>query len=197
MTLVSIVQALALEELLSNAFSADAVHGEGLDFVLRVLQIGGVFFMLVVVWHEYALGVVRFNYVVGLQDSLIPFAFGFSEFGLIEATYRAPLEYWFFWQALALGVGIWIYTHQMLRARNDPTAGDVAERHGRFSGPARIATMAAAALTALAMGALIVLERPSAPIAVALVTALLLGQVSFAARSVSAWTELTGSRDHD
>jgi hypothetical protein len=95
LTLVSIVQALALQALLQGAFDPLANHGGGAAFVLRMFQVGGVFLMLVIVWHEYVLGVVRFRYVVGLQDSLIPFVLGFSELGVIEATYNAPLETWF------------------------------------------------------------------------------------------------------
>ena len=191
LTLVSIVQALALQALLQGAFDPLANHGEGAAFALRMFQVGSVFLMLVIVWHEYVLGVVRFRYVVGLQDSLIPFVLGFSELGVIEATYNAPLETWFLWQALALAVGVWIYWHQAWRARRDPDAGDIGARHGRFTASQRVAFMVFSSAFCLASSLAIAQLHPSLEIQVGLVAALIVGQLGFGAVSARVWTTLT------
>src|SRR5262245_10586291 len=193
LTLVSIVQALALQALLQGALDPLANHGEGAAFALRMFQVVGVFLMLVIVWHEYVLGVVRFRYVIGLQDSLIPFVLGFAELGVIEATYNAPLETWFLWQALALAVGVWIYWHQTWRARHDPEAGDIRERHGQFTATQRIAFMVASSAFCVVVSLAIAQLHPSLDVQIALVGALIVGQLGFGAVSARVWAKLTAA----
>jgi len=190
LTLVSIVQALALQELLSNAFGRTVEATSGLALATHWLQVAGVFGTLLIVWHEYVLGVIRYRYVVGIQDSLIPFVLGVVEFGVIEATFSSGLAAWFVWQAAGLAIGVWIFAHQTQRARGDPENGDVDARQGFFRARPRIAFLAAGALGALTCAVVVGRAALRPHLVLAMVAALGAGQISFGAVSALAWRRM-------
>jgi hypothetical protein len=190
LTLVSMVQALALEELLDVALRGDPPPA-GARGALLSLQLFAVFVGLLVVWHDYVLGVIRYRYVVGIQDSLIPFLLAFGEFGLIESTRRGSLVAWFRWWAVLLGMGVWIYVHQYTRARADPANGDVDARWGPFTLRQRVAFLTGGALAALALAAWVRVASPPPALLAAVVAALGASLVGYAALTALSWLRVT------
>jgi hypothetical protein len=90
-TLTSMIQSLAFGFLLTS------INLTTLPTPTYVLQVITTFLVIVVVWHEYAIGATVVTWVVSLADSLIPFLFGVVEFGLIVALSRKDLGlvWWF------------------------------------------------------------------------------------------------------
>gem|GEM_PF-5942731 len=83
LTLVSIMQGLALGFLLQTMATELATTG-GLS-ILSLVQFVACLAVLIIVWHEYAIGVVLFRWRLDMADSTIPFLFGISEYAMIEA----------------------------------------------------------------------------------------------------------------
>lgn len=90
-TLTSMIQSLAFGFLLTS------INLTTLPTPIYVLQVITTFLVILIVWHEYAMGATIVSWVVGLADSIIPFLFGIVEFGLIVALSRKDLGpvWWF------------------------------------------------------------------------------------------------------
>lgn len=83
LTLVSIMQGLALGYLLQVI--ASEVLGTGSLTILSAVQAIACLAVMIIVWHEYAIGVVLFRWRLDMVDSTIPFMFGICEFVMIAA----------------------------------------------------------------------------------------------------------------
>ena len=84
LTLVSIIQALALETLWSEIAEEGELAGGGFAGVMAALQGTVVLLSIVAVWLFFAHLVMRFAWVPGLRDTMGPFAIGLIEFVLAE-----------------------------------------------------------------------------------------------------------------
>lgn len=84
LTLVSIIQALALETLWSEIAEEGELATGGFGGVMAALQGTVVLLSIVVVWLFFAHLVMRFAWVPGLRDTMGPFAIGLIEFVLAE-----------------------------------------------------------------------------------------------------------------
>lgn len=89
LTLVSITQGLALGYLLQVAGGEFHLHGT--IGVVTAAQYFVAMFFLVMIWHEYAMGTVLFNWRLGLVDSVIPFMFGVAEYFMINVV-EIPID---------------------------------------------------------------------------------------------------------
>ena len=74
LTLISIIQALALEVLWSSITSREDLWAATETSVITWLQIAAVFQVIVLIWVYYAHLVMRLRWIPQLQDSIIPFA---------------------------------------------------------------------------------------------------------------------------
>ena len=83
LTLVSIIQALALETLWSELVERPTPAG-GLAGAIAGLQSLAVLLVIVLVWVFFAQLVMRFVWVPGLRDTLAPFLIGLLEFVLAD-----------------------------------------------------------------------------------------------------------------
>ena len=132
--LVSIIQSLALYWLLT------AVVEVGGELVQQVpewkatgLQILATFVVVVFIWHEYAVGLSYFPWVFGFLDSLIPFLFGVSEFGLAESIRRGHSDIWFWWMSGFTLVALAAYINQTIKGgRTRENDRDTLENWRRF-----------------------------------------------------------------
>jgi hypothetical protein len=119
LTLVSIVQALALELLWEKLTTRDALYRLDFPALLEWLQVASNFVGILVIWLIYATQVMRFRWVPSTWDSLFPFVAGVIEFTLMEMQGPERLHWWF----VALGVIFGLMTlngqHTMRRARLD------------------------------------------------------------------------------
>jgi len=119
LTLLSIVQALALELLWSYVRESAYLFEMSWTALLTWIQIGTSFLGIVVIWLVYASTAMRFRWVPTTSDSVYPFVIGLLEFILIEMLAPEYMGWWFFCLALIFGIMTWISHMTMRRARLD------------------------------------------------------------------------------
>lgn len=119
LTLLSIVQALALEFLWT--FIRDNPHVWELNWIsmLTWIQLASTFLGLVLIWVVYASHVMRLRWVPTTTDSIYPFAIGLLEFVLIELLGAEHIGGWIISYAAIFALMVWISHRTMRRARLD------------------------------------------------------------------------------
>ena len=119
LTLLSIVQALALELLWSHVRESAYLFEMTWTAMLTWIQIGTSFLGIVVIWLVYASTAMRFRWVPTTGDSVYPFIIGLLEFILIETLAPKYMGLWFGCLAIIFGLMTWISHRTMRRARLD------------------------------------------------------------------------------
>ena len=102
LTLLSIVQALALELLWAHLHEADYLFQLSWIAVLSWVQVIATLLGVVLIWVVYASNVMRFRWVPTTSDSVYPFLIGLIEFMLIDTLGPDEIGQW----AAADGRGI-------------------------------------------------------------------------------------------
>lgn len=120
LTLLSIVQALALELLWSHLRETAYLFEVSWLSAISWMQLFATFLGLVLIWVVYANNVMRFRWVPVTSDSVYPFLIGLMEFMLIETLGPGEIGRWFLFMALIFGMMIWVSHALMRRARRDP-----------------------------------------------------------------------------
>lgn len=119
-TLLSIIQALALEFLWGHIHHRPDLFEPGWPAVAGWLQIAATFNGLILIWLVYAGTVMRFRWTPTTGDSVLPFFVGLIEFLMIDLMGPENIGRWFIVLAIiftAMSVG----NHRtMRRARSDP-----------------------------------------------------------------------------
>ncbi len=119
LTLLSIVQALALELLWSHLHDAEYLFEHSWTTAIAWAQIAATFLGLILIWVVYASNAMRFRWVPVTSDSVYPFLIGFLEFMLIESLDADELGMWFIFMAVIFGMMVWVAHTTMRRARRD------------------------------------------------------------------------------
>ncbi len=119
LTLLSIVQALALELLWSHLRATDYLFEPSWISAISWMQIFATFLSLVLIWVVYANNAMLFRWVPVTSDSVYPFLIGLIEFMLIETLGPDEIGLWFMFMALIFGIMIWVAHAHMRRARQD------------------------------------------------------------------------------
>jgi hypothetical protein len=120
LTLLSIVQAIALESLWNKL----AGHSDLFALTLQALQIWLQFTIslgvIILLWLSYVGLTIRFRWTPAFSDSVLPFLIGLIEFLLIELIEPGRLGVWMLTLALVAALSIVIDFRFMRRARLDP-----------------------------------------------------------------------------
>jgi hypothetical protein len=119
LTLLSIVQALALELLWSHVLHAGYLFEGGWQAALAWLQLSAAFLGLMLIWVFYASNAMRFRWVPGTSDSVYPFLIGLLEFMMIETLGPDRVGLWLALMAVIFASMVWIAHSTMRRARAD------------------------------------------------------------------------------
>ena len=120
LTVLSMIQALALELLWTRLRESPYLWTAGWDAVIGWTQVAAMLLGFLVVWLFYVSIVMRFRWLPSLQDSVVPFAVGILEFTLIDLMGPDSLSLWFYAMALIFAVSI-LTSHTLYRrARRDP-----------------------------------------------------------------------------
>lgn len=119
LTLLSIIQALALELLWGQLRAADYLFQAGWTTSIYWLQSVVTFLGIVVIWVVYVSNVMRFRWIPGISDSVLPFLIGVAEFLLIESIGPAQHGQWFLFLALIFALMHGTAHMTMRRARRD------------------------------------------------------------------------------
>jgi len=124
LTLLSIVQAIALETLWEASRSRADLFDPSWLGMISWLQLAATFFGIIFIWLSYVGLVMRFRITPELGDLIIPFFVGLFEFLLIEMTSPERLGEWFVVLSVTAAM-VTYFTHKLFkRARCDP-ANDV------------------------------------------------------------------------
>ena len=120
LTVLSMIQALALELLWTRLRESPYLWTAGWDAVLGWTQVAAMLLGFLVVWLFYVSIVMRFRWLPSLQDSVVPFAIGILEFTLVDLMGPDSLPLWFYGMALIFAVSTWASHTIYRRARRDP-----------------------------------------------------------------------------
>lgn len=119
LTLLSIVQALALELLWSHLRETPYLFEPSWITTIAWMQILATFVGLILIWVVYANNVMCFRWVPVTSDSVYPFLIGLIEFMLIESLGPDETGLWLIFMAAIFGMMIWVAHANMRRARQD------------------------------------------------------------------------------
>ena len=119
LTLLSIVQALALELLWSHVRGTGYLFEPSLIGILSWIQIVATFLGLVLIWVVYASNAMRFRWVPVTSDSVYPFLIGLIEFMLVESLGPGETGNWLILMAMTFGMMVRVSHKTMQRARHD------------------------------------------------------------------------------
>jgi hypothetical protein len=130
LTLISITCSLALGYLLQSVQPERLIHGHfAVGYTLRVLLL---FQMIVLTWHEYALGTVYFQWQINYLDSAVPFSFAIVQYLAISAL--AADKDWGLAASVALFafVSVLAYGNQKKKAGRDSANTEMIAHHRTF-----------------------------------------------------------------
>jgi hypothetical protein len=119
LTLLSIVQALALELIWSHLHEVDYLFEASWTAAISWLQIGATLLGIILIWVIYSANVMRFRWVPSTSDSVFPFFIGLSEFMLIETLGPDEIGEWLLLMALVFALMNWVSHKTMVLARQD------------------------------------------------------------------------------
>lgn len=120
LTLLSIVQALALELLWGEIRQSTTLYGVSQAALIGWLQIVVALTGIILIWITYASIVMRFRWVPTTADSVLPFVIGILEFVMVDSLDPAELGRWFLILALIFAIMTAVGHATMRRARRDP-----------------------------------------------------------------------------
>ena len=119
LTLLSIVQAIALELLWGKVVSIESLYSLSSIAILGWIQISATLLGIVLIWLVYAGNVMRFRWVPNLADSTYPFLVGILEFWLVENIGQGKLGFWFIAMGATFGLMTWVSQITMRKSRFD------------------------------------------------------------------------------
>jgi hypothetical protein len=129
LTLLSIVQALALEFLWDHMRHRDEIFEISMVAVLGWLQFAASLCVIILIWLMYAGMLMRFRWTPTVTDSIWPFFVGLIQFLMIEIMGAEKLPYWVIVLALIYGITDFINHRAMKRARADPANREFFDRY--------------------------------------------------------------------
>lgn len=119
-TVLSMIQALALELYWTRIESADFLWLGGWDAVVGWMQLAVMLLGIIQIWLMYISTILRFTWLPSPQDSVTPFVIGLLEFTMIDLMGPDTLGVWFLLLAMIFSVSTWA-SHMIHRqARKDP-----------------------------------------------------------------------------
>jgi hypothetical protein len=119
LTLLSIVQALALEFLWDHSRHRPELYEVSATALLAWLQIAATLNVVILIWLAYAGMVMRFRWTPTTADSIWPFFVGLIQFQLIDLMGTDNLGRWLVVLAVLFGLMSVVNHHAMKRARQD------------------------------------------------------------------------------
>jgi hypothetical protein len=120
LTVLSMIQAIALELFWSRISGSELLWHGGWDAVIGWLQFITMFAGILLIWLLYVNFVLRFTWLPSLEDTLTPFLIGLLEFAMIDLTHPEHVGPWLILLALIFVVAVFASHTTMRRARRDP-----------------------------------------------------------------------------
>ena len=120
LTLLSIVQALALEFLWDHLRQRSDLYDYSWIALLGWLQIAATLMGIILIWLTYSGMVMRFRWTPSTADSILPFFVGLIEFLMIDMMGPDKLGRWMIVLAVVFATMIVVSHKVFRRARRDP-----------------------------------------------------------------------------
>jgi len=117
LTLLSIVQALALEFLWDHTRHRTDLFEISVAVIPGWMQIAATFNVIIIIWLMYAGMLMRFRWTPSTMDSIFPFLVGLIQFLMIDMMGAEHFALWIIVLALTFGVLVTIDHLAMRRAR--------------------------------------------------------------------------------
>jgi len=124
LTLLSIVQALALELLWEHVQETSYLAELNWYSFLSWIQIFATLLGIVLIWVAYASNAMRFRWTPSTSDSIYPFIIGLLEFYQIELLGPEHIGHWTIIMAVIFGVMVLVSHFIMRRARHNGDNGN-------------------------------------------------------------------------
>ncbi|MCB1688406.1 MAG: hypothetical protein KDI33_07970 [Halioglobus sp.] len=119
-TVLSMIQALALELYWNKMQSSEFLWLGGWDAIVGWTQLGVMLLGIVQIWLMYVSTILRFSWFPSMQDTVTPFVIGLLEFGMVDLMGPDTLGVWFILLAMIYGVSTWAAHMIHRQARIDP-----------------------------------------------------------------------------
>lgn len=119
LTLLSIVQALALELMWTHLGEEPYLYTWSFVAFMSWVQIGATFLGILLIWLIYSDLVMRFSWVPTSTDTIFPFLVGIVEFANISALGPTKIGLWFMILGVLFAAMAWVSQVTMRRARLD------------------------------------------------------------------------------
>ncbi|MEH6634960.1 MAG: hypothetical protein V7700_05545 [Halioglobus sp.] len=119
LTILSMIQALALELFWSKIEGSSFLWQPGLEAIVGWLQLLVMLFGILLIWVFYVSFVLRFTWLPALEDTLIPFVIGLLEFAMIDLMRPNFIGLWFVLLAAVFAVVTAASHLTMRQARRD------------------------------------------------------------------------------
>jgi hypothetical protein len=187
LTVISIIQALALEVLWSAVTERDHLWAWNTTALTGWLQAAAVFQVIFFLWLVYVQLVMRVRWVVSARDSLIPFVLGVAQFSLASLIDPDKLHIWFYVLATTAFFGAWINITTERAARREPDNAELFAALGSDRLLADLVPLIGSALVTLTAGLIVQRYGASGALPAALVGLANLGILSLIALNVVAW----------
>ena len=120
LTLLSIVQALALELLWEQLHLHSELYELTFASIMGWMQVTATLIGILLIWLSYATNAMRFRWVPSASDSVFPFFIGIVQFIMIDNLGVTTLGVWMMCLASIFAAMTWISHHDLRRARRDP-----------------------------------------------------------------------------
>ena len=117
LTLISIIQALALELLWSKGVESSFIWSFNYEALIAWGMLSASFLALLLIWAMYSTMVMGFIWNPLLRDSILPFVIGIQEFMMINLIDERFTPSWFLVIALIFISANWVSHSSLRRAR--------------------------------------------------------------------------------
>ena len=119
LTLLGIIQALALEQLWTHVLHSDVLYALNWQTLTTWTQIFTTLIAIILVWLVYAVNVTRFRWLPTVYEFILPFWVGFIQLLAIQALATTAIGFWFILMGVLFGTMIWIAQTTLRKARLD------------------------------------------------------------------------------
>ena len=119
LTLLGIIQALALEQLWTHVLHSDVLYALNWQTLTTWTQIFATLIAIILVWLVYAVNVTRFRWLPTVYEFILHFWVGFIQLLVIQALATTAIGFWFILMGVLFGTMIWIAQTTLRKARLD------------------------------------------------------------------------------
>ncbi|MCR9104638.1 MAG: hypothetical protein NXI15_05035 [Gammaproteobacteria bacterium] len=120
LTVLSMIQALALEIYWTRAVGLEVLWSGGWDAIIAWMQLVAGLVSILIIWVVYVSFVLRFTWLPSLAEMIMPFLIGILEFAAIAMMHPQTLALWIVLVAVAFLATLFTGHQTVTAARREP-----------------------------------------------------------------------------